>query len=178
MIGLRADDPPAAALSLVAGLAVWRAVTTAAPGMPGLQIKWPNDLLVGPAKLGGILLERSGGFVICGIGVNVGWAPDVPGRATTSLANFGHRLSVDSLAALLAEHFAAALHDWRTQPMAALRDAWLDAAHPLGTVLSRQDANGSTLTGRFDGLEEDGSLRLLTGDDTLVIISSGEILLG
>jgi BirA family transcriptional regulator, biotin operon repressor / biotin---[acetyl-CoA-carboxylase] ligase len=40
------------------------------------QLKWPNDLLVGDAKLAGILAQRSGNAVVVGTGINVGWAPE------------------------------------------------------------------------------------------------------
>jgi len=44
-------------------------------GYPNIGLKWPNDLLVGNAKLGGILIEskqvESGLQIVCGIGINV-----------------------------------------------------------------------------------------------------------
>lgn len=43
------------------------------------DLKWPNDLLVGDAKLAGVLAESSLPSVVVGIGMNVGWAP--PGAA-------------------------------------------------------------------------------------------------
>ena len=47
-------------------------------GDVGVAVKWPNDLVIGERKLGGLLAvgvpqEK---FVVVGIGVNVGWAPD------------------------------------------------------------------------------------------------------
>ena len=35
------------------------------------MVKWPNDVLVEGRKVAGILLEASGGMVVCGIGINV-----------------------------------------------------------------------------------------------------------
>ena len=61
-------------LPLLTGVAVTtavRAVTTV-----DAQLKWPNDVLVGDAKLGGILAEASGGAVVVGIGLNVSTEPD------------------------------------------------------------------------------------------------------
>ncbi len=39
-------------------------------------IKWPNDIMVGYAKAGGILIEQKGGAVMAGIGINAGFAPE------------------------------------------------------------------------------------------------------
>ena len=38
-------------------------------------LKWPNDLLVGEAKLGGILSELVGDAAVVGLGINLVWAP-------------------------------------------------------------------------------------------------------
>jgi BirA family transcriptional regulator, biotin operon repressor / biotin---[acetyl-CoA-carboxylase] ligase len=178
LVHLRQYDPPAATLSLVVGVALHRAVAGLCPDLSAMQLKWPNDLLVGPAKLGGILLERSGHAVVCGIGVNLGWAPDLPDRATVSLANMGHPIVVDQFAECLAQCFTRAVADWRSQPLADLRANWLARAHPLGTMLSHHDPLGKRLTGCFDGLEDDGSIRLRAPDGALIIINSGEVMLG
>ncbi len=52
----------------------------------GPVLKWPNDLLVGEAKLAGVLAEtepdgRGGCAVVVGIGLNVDW-PGPPGAGT------------------------------------------------------------------------------------------------
>lgn len=64
---------PAAVLSLAAGVAAAEACG------PRVRLKWPNDLLLDERKLGGILVEASGGKAVCGIGINLTWAP--PGAA-------------------------------------------------------------------------------------------------
>ena len=66
--------PKLGTLPLAIGITAARAL--AACGLPGVQLKWPNDLRIGDAKLGGILIEsRSeiGGScrVIIGLGLNV-----------------------------------------------------------------------------------------------------------
>src|SRR5918994_7602341 len=58
-----------AALSLVAGVAAARALR--ALGVRPAALKWPNDLVVDGAKLGGILVEtRNGGHAAIGVGIN------------------------------------------------------------------------------------------------------------
>jgi BirA family transcriptional regulator, biotin operon repressor / biotin---[acetyl-CoA-carboxylase] ligase len=61
-------------IPLAAGLAAAEAVRTAS-GLT-VDLRWPNDLLIGPRKTGGILVETqtdSGllGFAVAGIGINV-----------------------------------------------------------------------------------------------------------
>src|ERR1700694_3165857 len=57
-------------LSLVAGVAAAEACGR------GGRLKWPNDLLLGGRKVGGILVEASPSRAICGIGINLTWAPE------------------------------------------------------------------------------------------------------
>jgi BirA family biotin operon repressor/biotin-[acetyl-CoA-carboxylase] ligase len=46
--------------------------------VPGeLLLKWPNDIVVGDLKLGGILVERSEAVVVVGMGLNLWW-PEAP----------------------------------------------------------------------------------------------------
>ncbi|MFA5905647.1 MAG: biotin--[acetyl-CoA-carboxylase] ligase, partial [Desulfobacula sp.] len=40
------------------------------------RIKWPNDIMMGQAKVGGILIEQKSGAVMAGIGINIGFAPE------------------------------------------------------------------------------------------------------
>src|SRR5438067_7343724 len=56
-------------LSLAAGVAAAEACG------PRVRLKWPNDLLIAERKLGGILVETTGDKAICGIGINLIWAP-------------------------------------------------------------------------------------------------------
>ena len=60
-------------VSLAAGVAVAEACESVA-GVP-VALKWPNDVLVDHAKVGGILCELVGHAAVVGVGVNLGWAP-------------------------------------------------------------------------------------------------------
>ena len=65
---------------------LWLVLTAASCASDAaLSLKWPNDLMLGPAKAAGILLERSGDRVVAGFGVNLAVAPAIEGRATASL---------------------------------------------------------------------------------------------
>lgn len=172
VVDLRAGDPLPQTLALVTGLAVHRTIT-ALPGAPSaLQLKWPNDLLVGTAKLGGILLERQEERVIVGVGVNLARAPEVPGRATASL---GGAIGVDAFAELLAMQFAADLARWHSGEWPTLRAEWLARAHALGTLLTVQDRDHGPIMGAFAGLGDDGTLHLRLADGGTRAISAGDV---
>jgi len=78
----RWESPPGAALlvsfviapnpllSLAAGVAAAEACGR------GVRLKWPNDLLLDGSKVGGILVEASPAKAVCGIGINLTWAPE------------------------------------------------------------------------------------------------------
>lgn len=157
LVRLTAEDPAAGSLALCAGVAVMRAVEAAAPAT-GLMLKWPNDLLLGRAKLAGILLERQDDRVVAGFGVNLAHAPAIEGRATAALSSVA-LVSPEAFAPLLAAAFARELQRWREDPQ-ALTALWLESAHPVGTPLSVHVAADEKLEGTFAGLAEDGALRL------------------
>lgn len=58
--------------SLLAGYALCRALQ---PYAPGLRIKWPNDLLYGDHKVGGVLVEERDRRILVGFGLNLISAP-------------------------------------------------------------------------------------------------------
>lgn len=166
LVRLAPGDPPAPTLALVAAVALHEAVRR---HVPGAQIKWPNDLLAGGAKLAGILLERQGEAVIVGFGVNLASHPESLDRPAASL---GGAVTPDALLARLAAAFASWLARWRAEGLAPVRAAWLAAAHPPGTALTTADARGV-----FDGLDETGALRLRLEDGSLRVIHAGDVFL-
>ena len=66
--------PSPALVTLAAGVAAAQACQVVAGVDVGL--KWPNDLLLDGAKLGGILSELVGDAAVVGLGLNLAWAPD------------------------------------------------------------------------------------------------------
>ena len=165
LVQLRPDDPPASSLALAAGLALIEAVHAAAPGRD-LILKWPNDLMLSGAKLGGILLERCDDRVVAGFGVNLAKAPVIEGRAT---ADLGAAIAPKAFAPLLAASFARLLIAWRTAEPEAFCCAWLARAHRFGTALTVHTGQAETVAGTFAGIEADGALCLDVGGETQVI---------
>lgn len=175
LLRLRPGDPPAGTLALTAGLALIRAVEAAAPAT-GLMLKWPNDLLLGRAKLAGILLERQGERVVAGFGVNLSHAPAIEGRETAALSSVA-LVSPEAFAPLLAAAFAREVERWRSDP-AGLMALWLESAHPVGTLLSVHASAEEKLEGRFAGLAPDGALRLALASGEERRIHAADVLLG
>ena len=179
LVRLGVGDPAPGSLALVAGIAVWEVVSPFVPKPARASLKWPNDVMIGAAKLAGILLERVGDSVVVGIGVNLAVAPSVPGRESVALNQFspsqwGRAPDRDSFAEVLAARFAEGLARWRNYGLEAVLSRWQAAGHPPGTEL-RVGEGAAVLTGRFAGLAEDGALRLSLPDGTTRIIHAGEV---
>lgn len=136
------------------------------------MLKWPNDLLLLGRKLAGILLERSGNRVVVGFGVNLASAPDLEDRQCASLSG---RITPQAFAPLLAGSVARLLQLWRDSPPPLIAQAWLARAHPPGTPLKVHASSDEIVSGRFDGLESDGALRLRRHDGSLEIVRAGDI---
>ena len=62
-----------------------------------IRLKWPNDVLLDGAKVGGILVEASGDLVVAGLGLNLWW-PDAPDGAGALAASDPGRSEADRVA--------------------------------------------------------------------------------
>uniref|UniRef100_UPI00140BC197 biotin--[acetyl-CoA-carboxylase] ligase n=1 Tax=Altererythrobacter segetis TaxID=1104773 RepID=UPI00140BC197 len=170
-------DPPPASLSFVAALAVYETVLARLGNPRELQLKWPNDVLLGGGKFCGLLLEREGGSVVIGVGVNLASAPRSEAQAR-ALAELGPAPDRDAFAAELAAHFALEVGRWRQFGLEPILNRWLAAAHPVGSRLTVHEPDGGRISGAFDGLEPDGALRLRLADGSTRVIHAGDVMLG
>jgi BirA family transcriptional regulator, biotin operon repressor / biotin---[acetyl-CoA-carboxylase] ligase len=177
---LTEPSPPAQApqLSFVAALAVHDAVAECAPQLgPLLKVKWPNDLLIGRAKVAGILIEGESEpvfLVAIGIGVNCAAHPDTTDYPAIDLAATGALVVPDTLFASLSAAMAQRLSQWRRGlGFAEIRSAWLKRAAGLGEKLQVRLPERE-LSGRFDGLDENGRL-LLDQGGKIAVVTAGEV---
>lgn len=168
-------DPPVSSLALMTGLALHEAIAPLVGHSPTLQLKWPNDVLFGGAKLAGILLEMVAGCVIVGIGVNLTHAPPVPGRDVIAMADIGVVVERDDFVDRLAQSFERELDRWRSAGIAPLLRRWQIAAHAEGTALRVLPPGEGSIEGRFGGLDPDGNLRLKLPDGSLRTIHAGDV---
>jgi BirA family biotin operon repressor/biotin-[acetyl-CoA-carboxylase] ligase len=151
---------------LAAGLAVSDAVRETT----GLEtrLKWPNDVLFEGKKLGGILSEgvgagAPGGFVVLGIGLNVGHAAeDLPeplrGGATSLRLAGGRPVTVEALWSAL----CGTLERWynvltRGDKEAVVRTFEERAAFPRGAAV-RVETPGQVFEAAYQGLDPEGRL--------------------
>jgi len=170
--------PPGGAASLLAGLAAHDALAGLVPPPHALRLKWPNDLLVGGAKLGGVLVEAGAtaqgeAWLVAGIGVNLAVVPEGLGRPATSLAALGGNATPEELVPVLGSAFAARLAGFNASGMPWLIEAWSARALPEGTAMSVQSRCGR-LFGRYAGLDRDGALLLATGTGLCRVVA-GEV---
>lgn len=174
-VRLQPDDPAPGSLALVAGMAVAETVAPLIPP-PGVPVlKWPNDVLIGQAKLSGILLEGTQRGVIVGIGANLAAAPLVEGRETIALSSFGPAPDRNLFAENLARCFAIEVERWRTYGLEPVVRRWLALGHPIGTPLRVGEPGEEPLLGTFAGLTADGALQLRLADGTTRAIHAGEV---
>jgi len=171
VVHLHDADPPAASLALAAGLALVEAIDVAVPGQ-GLMLKWPNDVLLLGQKLAGILMERSADRIAVGMGVNLATGPEMLGRKSAAL---GGQVTPQVFAPLLAGSFSRLLGLWRSSDPSLMAQAWLARAHPIGTRMNVHASADEIVSGRFDGLEPDGALRLACDDGSITIIHAGDV---
>ncbi len=152
-------------LSLAVGVAVVEVLR--ALGCDRCGVKWPNDLYVGRAKLGGVLVElfhRPGGEVevVIGLGLNlVGAEHGAVVSAWTTLEAAGGEVSRGVLVLSLIEvlaHIAAESDVERKQGIAARWDG-MDLA--LGAPVVVEGA-GECQQGRGAGLTDRGDYRVVT----------------
>ena len=170
----------AASLSLVAGVAVAEALEGF--GFPAL-VKWPNDVLVGGAKVAGISLETASDFdrlerAIVGIGINVA---EVEGRSGTP----GALTADDGTAPPLAEVTARVLDAFHTryEQWKSVGFGWFATRFVELDALSGQEVAVRTLEGEIlaqgiaAGVDEGGRLLVTAEDGTVTPVASGDVTL-
>lgn len=177
-------DAPAAlgALSLAAGVAALRALRRL--GLQGLALKWPNDIVYGAKKLGGILIDLRGeaagpAYVVVGVGINLRLPPAMKealageGLEATDLAEIGPVPGRSYAVSALINELALALEEFGARGMSAFADEW-QGADALANRPVRVLQGEQTLEGLARGVDADGALLLDAGDGRRRILS-GEV---
>jgi len=170
-------------LSLAVGVAAARALR--ALGAVQTQVKWPNDLVVRGAKLGGILVETrvSAGetVAVVGIGINCRGAPALARRLRRRIAALDELVqpapSRNAVIGAVAREVMAALESFERGGLAPFIAEWTSLHAHEGERLQVRLADGRTLSGLAEGIAASGALRLATARGVREI-TSGRIVQG
>lgn len=149
-----------ARLTLVAGLAALDVIGG------GGGLKWPNDVMIGGAKAGGILTERFGDTVITGLGLNLYWPDPPPGFGALATADPGPNA---------ARHLGETWAERVLQRAAPGPERWGQAEYlarcvTIGEEIAWDPDGGGTAT----GIAADGGLVVMTRAGE-VVLDSGAV---
>ncbi|HWG65782.1 MAG TPA: biotin--[acetyl-CoA-carboxylase] ligase [Streptosporangiaceae bacterium] len=142
------------------------------------QLKWPNDVLAGEAKLAGILAESRADAIVVGVGLNVSASrADLAVPTATSLLAAGASVLDRGrlLGALLAE-LERRYTDWVTDPAAeaSLHAEYTAMCVTLGKRIRVELPDGSAIRGLATGVDRLGRLEV-TADGGVVAVSAGDV---
>lgn len=177
-------SPPgqAALVGFAAAVAIVDTLLAYDPVRP-VTLKWPNDAMIGGAKVSGLLVEREPDALLIGIGINLVSHPEgLPYPATHLVAEMSPKAleapeplftGASALLALLSRHVEARIDTLRAVGFGAIREAWLECAHHLGRTIT---VNG--LTGTFTDLGLDGALCMTLPDGTKERVHAGDVSFG
>lgn len=145
------------------------------------EVKWPNDILVGGAKIAGLLNEMSAeteqvNYVVLGLGMNLNmtadqFPSDLNYPATSVLLETGQPIMRRIFLRALLERLDFYYAEFLEQGFAPIRQRW----EQLCPVINRRVSVNSGLVGTVVGLEADGALRLLSDAGTIERIIAGDV---
>jgi BirA family biotin operon repressor/biotin-[acetyl-CoA-carboxylase] ligase len=172
--------PELGALGLVIGVCVLRALK--ALGMKDLALKWPNDLLAGGKKLGGVLIELRGesagpACVVIGIGLNVALGAELvkkiaaTGVLATDLADAGLKAgSRNKVVAAIVSECVRGLTEFERAALMPFLEEWRAADALAGKAVNVTGAQG-VAAGLARGIDMHGALLLETPEGVQRFIS-------
>jgi BirA family biotin operon repressor/biotin-[acetyl-CoA-carboxylase] ligase len=168
-------------LAMVAPLAACEAIDAVANVRS--SIKWPNDVLIGGRKVGGVLIDvhlgRDGvDYALVGVGINVGLDAsqheEIRGLATSLAAESGEDVSREKVLATLLNRFerlyAAAGAD------ESVRDAWRGRLETLGRQV-RVQFGDHVDEGMAEDVDSEGNLLLRRADGSVIALAAGDVTL-
>lgn len=147
-------------LTLVAGLAALDVLS------PGIDLKWPNDIVLGEDKAGGILTEVIEGVVLVGLGLNVVWRDPPEGVA----ALHGFDPGVDHVRRVAERWATSLLKRAEVGPDGWARDEYVSRCATIGRAITWEPGGRGVAV----GIDLDGAL-LVETDTGIIPLSSGAV---
>lgn len=175
--------PPERLASLPLAVAVAVHATVKAvlpPGSEALEVKWPNDILIGRRKTCGILLEGESlpdgrRAVVIGIGINIRHMPDSAPYGVTRLVDHGAGISPEEIFAHLYREMASILEAWdEGGGITIICERWRQIACGIGEKIT-VNLSDRSLVGTFAGIDDKGFLMLDTGAGGVLPIAAGDV---
>jgi BirA family biotin operon repressor/biotin-[acetyl-CoA-carboxylase] ligase len=169
-------------LTLLGGLAALRAVHE--EGGLACALRWPNDLMCGSRKLGGVLVDVRGDAAIMGLGLNVrcdlaAFPEELRGQATSLAAEGRADTDLPALARAVLTAFAPLYARWEREDDEALVGEVAEHIPMVGArvrVLPHEGAAQATAIGTVQRLGPRGELIIAPDDGTaLVHIYTGKV---
>ena len=167
-------------LSLYMGVAVARSLDSI--GIENVGLKWPNDIIVGERKIGGILLDIKGEStgplnIVIGIGINYELPKHPPLNidqpVTDICSTTGERFSRNMISAILLSNIFEILYDLELGKNLNLINEWRKYDCYLGRKAALILPN-QKIIGVLKGVDDQGSLLMLV-DGELSSFRSGEV---
>lgn len=146
---------------LMGGVAVAQTIRTIAN--VDAALKWPNDVLIGGKKVGGVLVESgwAGGkmnHVLLGVGVNLNNpAPDWLPEATSLSEELGRLFDVESFLDILLETLDRYIPFLESRPELII-SSWKEMSQTLGRMVEVTDEDSEVISGLAVGVDPDGAL--------------------
>lgn len=140
--------------------------------IPQLKIKWPNDILAGNKKIGGILIENSiknDGeiFSIVGIGINVNQKNfDGLTKASSLAIACGRELDKNAIMQAIADKLKQNVSALLNKDVKTIWDIYHSKLYKIGQPMPFE-SNGKNFMGIIQGVTGTGCLKVLLEDDTV-----------
>lgn len=162
--------PPGPVLTLALGLAAAEAIATAC-GI-ACDLRWPNDLMLGGRKAGGILVQLVDGKAIAGVGINVNHTAFPPDLEATSLRLYaGRELPCEPLAIALIR----AVDSFAVEDKETILQLFAHASSYTAGRRVTVDLPEGRIVGTTAGLNPDGFLIVRKDDGTDTLILAGGV---
>lgn len=140
------------------------------------SIKWPNDLVVKQSdapmkKLGGVLTEIAGDFLVIGVGININSTEKIEVENICSLEDFGVHISPEELLNEILSEITSNNFDLSHEEVLNL---YKEKSETLNSVV-RVETFNETFEGKVLDFSNTGALVLEMGDGRIIELSEGDI---
>lgn len=146
-----------------------------------MQLKWPNDLYLGGKKCGGVLIDlvqssNQDWTIVVGVGLNVAMPNSGGNDIDQPWTDLGSHSAVpvtrNEVGGQLLGALVPLLSSWQVGAFCQWRESWSRRDLMAGHQITVQQGNHS-ISGRADGVDHSGALRVVTNEG-LTVVQSGE----